>query len=210
MNLRSRLSTLIAARVVLVTLLMGSAILIQISRPGAFPSRPLLRPDRAHVCAERVLPGHAQVRRAPSLARRSAIRRGRAARLGLHSRHWRDHQQLLVALPAADHRGQHDSLSTRGAAVGRAQRGHVPGPRRGAVRRPRLPAGAPLLAGRGSADGARGAVHRRDQPGRFHRRRAPGRIAGGKSALRRCAARGRVRPDSRPRGPSTSTSSTAC
>ncbi len=40
MDLRSRLSTLIAARVVLVTLLMGSAILIQISRPGAFPVDP--------------------------------------------------------------------------------------------------------------------------------------------------------------------------
>jgi two-component system sensor histidine kinase PilS (NtrC family) len=40
MNLRSSLSTLIAARVVLVTLLMGSAILIQISRPGAFPIDP--------------------------------------------------------------------------------------------------------------------------------------------------------------------------
>jgi hypothetical protein len=40
MNLRSRLSTLIAARVILVTLLMGSAILIQISRPGAFPVDP--------------------------------------------------------------------------------------------------------------------------------------------------------------------------
>ncbi len=40
MNLRSRLSTLITARVVLVTLLMGSAILIQISRPGAFPVDP--------------------------------------------------------------------------------------------------------------------------------------------------------------------------
>jgi two-component system sensor histidine kinase PilS (NtrC family) len=40
MNLRSRLSTLIAARVVLVTLLMGSAIMIQISRPGAFPIDP--------------------------------------------------------------------------------------------------------------------------------------------------------------------------
>jgi two-component system sensor histidine kinase PilS (NtrC family) len=40
MNLRSSLSTLIAARVVLVTLLMGSAILIQISRPGAFPVDP--------------------------------------------------------------------------------------------------------------------------------------------------------------------------
>jgi two-component system sensor histidine kinase PilS (NtrC family) len=40
MTLRARLSTLIAARVVLVTLLMGSAILIQISRPGAFPVDP--------------------------------------------------------------------------------------------------------------------------------------------------------------------------
>jgi two-component system, NtrC family, sensor histidine kinase PilS len=40
MNLRSRLSTLIAARVVLVTLLLGSAILIQISRPGSFPVDP--------------------------------------------------------------------------------------------------------------------------------------------------------------------------
>jgi two-component system, NtrC family, sensor histidine kinase PilS len=40
MNLRRRLSTLIAARVVLVTLLLGSAILIQISRPGSFPIDP--------------------------------------------------------------------------------------------------------------------------------------------------------------------------
>jgi two-component system, NtrC family, sensor histidine kinase PilS len=40
MNLRSRLSTLIAARVVIVTLLLGSAILIQVSRPGAFPVDP--------------------------------------------------------------------------------------------------------------------------------------------------------------------------
>jgi two-component system sensor histidine kinase PilS (NtrC family) len=40
MNLRGRLSTLIAARVVLVTLLLGWAILIQISRPGAFPIDP--------------------------------------------------------------------------------------------------------------------------------------------------------------------------
>jgi two-component system sensor histidine kinase PilS (NtrC family) len=40
MNVRSRLSTLIAARVVIGTLLLGSAILIQISRPGAFPVDP--------------------------------------------------------------------------------------------------------------------------------------------------------------------------
>jgi len=40
MILRSRLSVLIAVRVVLVTVLMGSAILIQFSRPGAFPVDP--------------------------------------------------------------------------------------------------------------------------------------------------------------------------
>src|SRR4249920_2950917 len=40
MNLRSRLSALIAVRVVVSTLLLGSAILVQISRPGAFPSDP--------------------------------------------------------------------------------------------------------------------------------------------------------------------------
>jgi two-component system sensor histidine kinase PilS (NtrC family) len=40
MTLRSRLSTLIAARVVLVTLLLGTAILVQFSRPGAFPVDP--------------------------------------------------------------------------------------------------------------------------------------------------------------------------
>src|SRR4029450_8729880 len=36
MNLRSRLSTLIAARVVVSTVLLGSAILVQLSRPGSF------------------------------------------------------------------------------------------------------------------------------------------------------------------------------
>jgi two-component system sensor histidine kinase PilS (NtrC family) len=40
MNLRSRLSTLITARVIVSTLLLGSAILVQLSRPGAFPIDP--------------------------------------------------------------------------------------------------------------------------------------------------------------------------
>jgi two-component system, NtrC family, sensor histidine kinase PilS len=40
MDFRSRLSTLIAARVVTSTALLGSAILIQVSRPGAFPIDP--------------------------------------------------------------------------------------------------------------------------------------------------------------------------
>jgi two-component system sensor histidine kinase PilS (NtrC family) len=40
MNLRSRLSTLIAVRVIVSTLLLGSAILVQLSRPGAFPIDP--------------------------------------------------------------------------------------------------------------------------------------------------------------------------
>src|SRR5258706_5625392 len=40
MNLRSRLSTLIAGRVVASTLLLGSAIFVQLSRPGAFPIDP--------------------------------------------------------------------------------------------------------------------------------------------------------------------------
>jgi len=40
MSLRSRLSTLIAVRVVVGTLLLGSAILVQINRPGAFPIEP--------------------------------------------------------------------------------------------------------------------------------------------------------------------------
>ena len=40
MDLRGRLSTLIAARVVVSTLLMGSAIVVQISRPGSLPVDP--------------------------------------------------------------------------------------------------------------------------------------------------------------------------
>ncbi len=40
MDLRSRLSRLIAVRVVVSTVLLGSAILIEISRPGAFPIDP--------------------------------------------------------------------------------------------------------------------------------------------------------------------------
>jgi two-component system sensor histidine kinase PilS (NtrC family) len=40
MNFRSRLSRLIAARVVVGTLLLGSAILVQLRRPGSFPSNP--------------------------------------------------------------------------------------------------------------------------------------------------------------------------
>src|SRR5688572_14754458 len=41
MNLRRRLSTLIAVRVVISTLLLGWAIVIQISQPEAFPVAPL-------------------------------------------------------------------------------------------------------------------------------------------------------------------------
>src|SRR5688572_2161735 len=40
MNLRFRLSTLIAVRVVVSTLLLGWAILIQLNRPGTFPVNP--------------------------------------------------------------------------------------------------------------------------------------------------------------------------
>ena len=40
MDLRARLSTLITVRVVVSTLLLGSAILVQISRPGSFPIDP--------------------------------------------------------------------------------------------------------------------------------------------------------------------------
>ena len=39
-DLRSRLSTLIAVRVIVSTLLLGSAILVQLSRPGVFPVDP--------------------------------------------------------------------------------------------------------------------------------------------------------------------------
>ena len=40
MDLRSRLSTLIAVRVVVGTVLLGSALLVEINRPGAYPSDP--------------------------------------------------------------------------------------------------------------------------------------------------------------------------
>jgi hypothetical protein len=40
MDLRSRLSKLITVRVIVSTLLLGSAILIQLNRPGAFPVNP--------------------------------------------------------------------------------------------------------------------------------------------------------------------------
>jgi len=39
-DLRSRLSTLIAVRVVVGTVLLGSALLVEINRPGAFPRDP--------------------------------------------------------------------------------------------------------------------------------------------------------------------------
>jgi two-component system, NtrC family, sensor histidine kinase PilS len=40
MDIRARLSTLIAVRVVLSTLLLGSAVVVQVNRPGAFPVNP--------------------------------------------------------------------------------------------------------------------------------------------------------------------------
>ncbi len=135
MNLRSRLSTLIAVRVVVSTLLLGSAILVQINRPGTFPSRSVLLPHRPDLRAERALPGIAQVRRALPLDGRRAARRRRDPGLRLHPRHRRHHELFLVAVPAADHGGEHGAVPPRRAAGGGAQRGPVSRACLGAVSR---------------------------------------------------------------------------
>ena len=135
MNLRSRLSTLIAVRVVVSTLLLGSAILVQLNRPGAFPVDPFFFLIGLTYALSVLYLAIAPLRRAPPLDRRRAARRRRDARLGVHSRHRRHHQLLLVALPAADHGGQHGAVPARRAAGGGAQRGAVPRARVGAVPR---------------------------------------------------------------------------
>ena len=143
MNLRSRLSTLIAVRVVIGTLLLGSAILIQISRPGAFPVDPFFFLIGLTYALSVALPGDAQVRRAASWLVDLQFGADAHPGLGVHPRHRRHHQLLLVAVSAADHRGEHDPLPARRAAGGGAQRGAVSGARAGAVRRRR-----PAAAGR--------------------------------------------------------------
>ena len=103
----------------------------------------------------------------------------RDARLGVHPRHRRHHQLLLVALRAADHRGQHGPLPARRAAGRDAERDAVS--RRWSWRstrtmtsasggswQPLTPAELPTLALR--------AVHRRDQSVRVLRRGAAVRV----------------------------------
>ena len=153
--------------------------------------RSVLFPDRPHVRADGHVGAVAAVRRAPPLAARSATGRRRPDRFGVHLRHRRRHQLLLVLVRAADRRRRHDSVPARRAEDCRAECRPLRRSRGGAVpdgiglpelsvagERVDHPAGPPVCA-----------VHRCAQRIRFLRSGVPQRIARQQSPVRWRAAR---------------------
>ena len=195
---RRKLLWLIGGRAAVITLLLGSAILIQSQAPGTLPIDPFffligadLRADGVWALTLRFVgaaPLAVDVQLACDAlivsAHRPPDRRGR--------------QLLLVALYAADHRRQHGAVVARRADGQRAEladlrragRRAVPAGRR--CRQSCRPDALPPRAGR--------ALHRRPERVRVHGGRGAERLPGRGPAPHRRAARGGVDAAGRPAG----------
>ena len=200
MNLRSRLSTLIAARVVIGTLLLGSAILIQISRPGAFPVDPFFALiGLTYALSVLYLATLRFAERHPWLV---DLQFGADAMLvsafihvtgGIASNF--SSLYLLPIIAASMIRSRRVALQVAGLSADA-----VSGARAGAVRRRRAAAArAAVHADGGAADARRGPVYGGHQPERLLRRGPAGRVARGEPALGGRAPRVRLARD--PRSP---------
>ena len=109
----TKLLWLIAGRAAVITLLLGSAMLIRIKVPGAFPINPFFVLIGITYALTAVYGSTLQVLRAPQLARRRAAGVRRGDRVGDRLHHRRRVELLLVALHAADHRREHDPVAPR-------------------------------------------------------------------------------------------------
>ena len=131
--LRRNVGWLIAIRVAISTILLGSATFMRATEPGSFAVDPFFfligltyALTIGYALALRF------VERLP-LAGRSAARARRAARLRVHLLHRRGHQLLHVAVRPAGDRGQHDPAATGRPPGGDAQHGALQRPRAGPV-----------------------------------------------------------------------------
>ena len=196
MDLRSRLSRLIAVRVVVGTLLLGSAILIQLNRPGAFPVDPFFfLIGLTYALSVAYFATLRLVNRHPWLA---DLQLGADALLvsgfigltgGIVSYFSSLYFLPIIAASTIRFRRGALQVATLSALLylGIVMAQYVDM--------------VPVLdgdPGAGAADLAVRAVHGRDQPVRVPRRRAAGGLAGGTASVRGCAAGGGVAPD---RGP---------
>ena len=120
-GLRRKLAWLIAIRAIISTMLLGSAIVAQITAPGSFPVDPFFFLIGLTYALTIVYALTLRLRRPLPLAGRPPAGGRRADRLGVHLRHRRHHQLLLVALRAADRRRQHGAVPARRAAGGDAR-----------------------------------------------------------------------------------------
>ena len=101
-DLRRKLFWLIAIRVGISTLLLGSAVFVQLTSPGTFPGEPLFLLIGVTYALNILWASDAQMGRALPVDRRCSARLRRADRLGLHRRHRRHHQLFRRAVRAAD------------------------------------------------------------------------------------------------------------
>ena len=112
-DLRRKLFWLIAIRVGISTLLLGSAVFVQLTSPGTFPGEPLFLLIGITYGLNILWLAHPQMGGALQLDRRFPARVRRADRLGLHRRHRRHHQLLRRALRAADRGRQQRAVPPR-------------------------------------------------------------------------------------------------
>ena len=201
-----RLSTLIAVRVVVSTLLLGWAILIQISQPGAFPVDPFFfligltyALSVLYFATLRFAERHPWLVDLQLAADALIVSAFIHVTGGITS--YFSSLYLLPIMAASTVRGSGGALQVAALSAILYLTLVVD-----AVRRPAVLAGAAAPdARRRAADAAVRAVHRRDQPVRLRRRGVAVRIAGREPAIGRRATGGSPRTRSRTCARSTST-----
>ena len=107
-----------AGRAAVITLLLGSAILIRLKFPGAFPIDPFFVLIGITYALTVVYGVALKYSEQIPLAGRRAARVRRGDRVGDRLHHQRRVELFLVALHAADHRRQHDQSRRGGMMVG--------------------------------------------------------------------------------------------
>ncbi len=165
---------------------------------GVVADRSVLLPDRADLRAHGRLHRPAAADRASSVDRRRATGAGRDHRVRARAPERRRLELFLVALHAADHRGEHHSVAAERRDGRRPQLGDVRRARGCAVHRHAGP--AVHDRGRVPAGSAGRDVHRRHEHLRVHGRRGAERIPRGTAPAHGRGAGARVESARRPPG----------
>ena len=202
-TLRQRLAAHIAVRLVVATVLLGSAVVVQLRDAGRAADQPVLLSGRPDLRGQPRLHRVAALRRPVAVADRRPLRASTRHRLGRGLHHRRRRQPLHDPLHAADRRREHGAVPPRRLAARGAQQHPVrrPGGRCStSTRSGNLDAAVRDLVADGPAAGQRGAIHGGAQRLRVLRGRVAQRIARRARPARRSAARAGHRRDCRPAG----------